>query len=235
MATNIILSPRLNAVALWVPQDSLFADIGTDHGNLPCWLMQRGRVSHAIAADIREGPLNSARTTAARHQISLDFRLCDGLQGIAPHEVTTVAIAGMGGTTITQILDQWKSRWQTPWTGKFLLQPMSTQPHLRQWLNQQDFSITKECTIREGDILYTIMEVEVGKQPPLTLGEQLAGRQWQGLDDPCRAQLLDHLLNKTHRALTSISTVQDNPRQQELTQQKDALIQLKEEWILWNP
>ncbi len=235
MATQIQLSPRLQAVADWIPENCLFADIGTDHGNLPCWLLQQGRATQAIASDLREGPLSSARTHAAQHNISMDFRLCDGLQGISPSEVTAIAIAGMGGITISQILEKWCATWHSPWEGIFVLQPMSTQPQLRLWLNSHQFSILEERTIREGTTLYTIMKVMTGQQSPYTLGEQLVGKQWEGMMDPLRSALLDRVLEKTQLALSSASTGQPSPRQEALQQQITALTQLKKEWITWNP
>lgn len=52
------------------------------------------------------GPLDRARSTAARYGLAerMEFRLCDGLSGIAPAEADTIAIAGMGGETIAAIL-----------------------------------------------------------------------------------------------------------------------------------
>lgn len=242
---HIILSPRLQQVANCVPPGSLFADIGTDHGNLPCYLLQQNSIPRAIASDLRPGPLNAARATAAQHQLSLDFRLGNGLLPIAPEEVTAVAIAGMGGLTIAQILEDWQGQWQAPWQGKLILQPMSTQPQLRHWLYHQDYTILQEHTVREGDLLYTIMEVQHqpsnsrNPKPPQPLGDKLSGRQWQGMEDPLRLALLTALLGKTEKALSSISTSQDisgpSPRHQELQTQHHILSQQRKEWISWNP
>ena len=59
------LTPRLRAIAEQVPQGARLADIGTDHGYLPVWLLLAGQIDRAIAADLREGPLKRARETAA--------------------------------------------------------------------------------------------------------------------------------------------------------------------------
>ena len=91
------LTARLQSVADQVPQGAAFADIGTDHAYLPVWLLLNGRIRHAIAADLREGPLNSARETAEQYGVShqVSFRLCNGLADISADEVDTIAIAGM--------------------------------------------------------------------------------------------------------------------------------------------
>lgn len=39
------LTPRLETIARQVPQGSILADVGTDHGLLPVWLLLEGRIS----------------------------------------------------------------------------------------------------------------------------------------------------------------------------------------------
>ena len=91
------LSPRLRSVAGLVPPGARFADVGTDHAYLPVWLLQQGIIEHALVSDLRPGPLDRARSTAARYGLAerMEFRLCDGLSGIAPAEADTIAIAGV--------------------------------------------------------------------------------------------------------------------------------------------
>ena len=62
---HLQLQPRLRLLADMVPAGAHLADIGTDHGYLPVWLMQQGRIASAIAADIGPEPLAHARRTAA--------------------------------------------------------------------------------------------------------------------------------------------------------------------------
>lgn len=58
---ELILSERLLAIAQWIRPGSRVADIGTDHGYLPIWLLQHGRATFIAACDMREGPLEHAR------------------------------------------------------------------------------------------------------------------------------------------------------------------------------
>ena len=96
---TVELTPRLRSVAELVPRGARFADVGTDHAYLPVWLLQQGRITGAVASDLRPGPLERARGTAEKYGLTgrMDFRLCDGLSGIQPDEVNTIAMAGMGG------------------------------------------------------------------------------------------------------------------------------------------
>lgn len=191
------LTPRLRAIAEQVPQGARLADIGTDHGYLPVWLLLAGQIDRAIAADLREGPLKRARETAARFGMGerVDFRLCDGLSGIRPEEVDAAAIAGMGGETIASILEA------APWTKEgtlLLLQPMTGFAELRRWLQENGYRILKECLACEGKRLYSIWLVMGGEMPPLTPAEQWAGRQ---SGDPLRREYLAMIRGKVEKSL----------------------------------
>ena len=86
MIEKLHLQPRLHLLADLVPQGAKLADIGTDHGYLPVYLLQKGRIASAIAADIGRAPLEHARRTARQYGVEDDMRFlcCDGLQGIGP-------------------------------------------------------------------------------------------------------------------------------------------------------
>ena len=76
---TVELTPRLRSVAELVPRGARFADVGTDHAYLPVWLLQQGRITGAVASDLRPGPLERARGTAEKYGLTgrMDFRLCD--------------------------------------------------------------------------------------------------------------------------------------------------------------
>lgn len=227
------LTPRLRAVAELVPKDAALADIGTDHAYLPVWLLLEGRIKSAVAADLRQGPLDRARLTAKEYACrdNISFRLCDGLSGVEPGEVDTVVIAGMGGETIAAILQA------APWTQDpsytLILQPMSAQNDLRSWLWRQGYDIRSEEIICEGEKLYNIFLVRYGKTSPMTLAEEWAGRQSQQTQQALRGVYLSRLLEKTDRAIEGISRGKDHSRLDELHQIRDALHEMKEEWDAW--
>lgn len=230
------LSPRLLSVAGLVPHGSRLADVGTDHAYLPAWLILRGVISAAIATDLRKGPLERARATAEKYGLTdvMDFRLCNGLAGVLPDEADAVAIAGMGGETIAEILSA------APWlqSGKktLLLQPMSAQPELRRWLQRHGYTIRQELLSREGETLYVTFQVYAGTMEPLTPGEQWAGRQHRDMDAPLRGAYLDRLRAQTRRALDGLSRSSRSSDQVRLTEMKAVyqdLLRLSEEWSTW--
>ena len=65
MANNQI-DPRLSSAASFVRAGAVFADIGTDHGYLPVFLLTEGRIKYAYLSDVNAGPLNKAKENVAR-------------------------------------------------------------------------------------------------------------------------------------------------------------------------
>lgn len=191
------LTPRLYAIAAQVPQGARLADVGTDHGYLPVWLLLHGRIETAIASDLRKGPLDRARETAQQYgqDKNMSFRLCNGLTDIAADEVDTVVIAGMGGETIAAILAA------APWTGRdklMFLQPMTGMPQLRQWLQRHGYAILEEQIVQEGKRLYSIWTVKGGAMPLLSPAELWAGVNKPG---PLRLDYLSMIEEKVQKAL----------------------------------
>ena len=57
---RIPLSARLAACCNFIRPGDRVADIGCDHGYLGIYLLKNGIAASVIAADLREGPLQSA-------------------------------------------------------------------------------------------------------------------------------------------------------------------------------
>ena len=194
------LSPRLAALAAMVKSRALLVDIGSDHGYLPLFLLQEGSVCGAVATDLREGPLQSAREHAQAlapellaPEPFLPSRLTlvrtDGLDGlrdrILAHTrdgICDIVIAGMGGELIVSILGR------APWVQhpaiRLLLQPMTKPEAVRRFLSDGGFFTERDTLVREGDRIYQILAAgtkppeEQRLQPqPMTALEALAGRR----------------------------------------------------------
>lgn len=93
------LSKRLQAVADLVTEGASVADIGTDHGYIPIYLIEHHIAEKVIALDINRGPLERARMHIVGHGLKekIETRLSDGLEKVLPGEVDTMIAAGMGG------------------------------------------------------------------------------------------------------------------------------------------
>lgn len=226
---GLTLTPRLQLLADWVPEMTRLADVGTDHGYLPVWLMLHGRIAAAIASDLRQGPLSRAVQTGREHGVSgIDFRLCDGLQGIGAEEADTVVIAGMGGENIAQIIEA--APWTADGTHRLLLQPMTHEEDLRRFLMDHHYKITREALVRDRGTIYPVMEA-VGGTMRLTLGELYAGARL--VRDPLQER---HIIEKIVRlqgavgGLNRSAAPKDRERAEHLREVITALLELREEW-----
>lgn len=199
------LQPRLQHLANLIPQGVRLADIGTDHGYLPVWLIQQGRIDRAIAADIAQEPLAHAKRTAEEYDTeNIHFRLCSGLDGIGPEEVDYIVIAGMGGDTIVSILSA------APWTKngvKLLLQPMTKVEMLRSWLADNGYCFTAESLVWDKEYLYPVMEVAGGARKKLTAAEEWGGTKLEG--DPLYGEYLTHQILRLQKAIDGLNKAND--------------------------
>ena len=227
---GIKLQPRLSCIASCVAQGARLADVGTDHGYLPIYLLQQGRIVHAIASDLREEPLAHARRSAAEYGIGeeMELRLCSGLDAIRPDEADTVVIAGMGGELIIKILEA------APWTRerplKLILQPQTKIELLRMWLVENGYRFTGEHLVRDKGTLYTVLCVTAGKCAPLTPAQALCGILLQ--HDPLYGEHLDEHILKLTRAVQGMRSAKScDPNEiADLTALIEALKISREEW-----
>lgn len=152
------LSDRLQSIADFVQANSIVADIGTDHGYIPAYLINNKISKYVIATDISQGSLNKAK------ELNLDgicTRLGNGLQVLKPFEVDTVIIAGMGGLLIRDIL--LKNIALTNSFTHFIFQPMVASKELREFLIGNNFVIIDEDLVREDNKYYEIIYAKIGK------------------------------------------------------------------------
>ncbi len=141
---NFTIDQRLLSAADLVRQGAVFADIGTDHAYLPIFLLSKGIIDRAICADINEGPLDSARAnvTDSGFLDKVAFYLTDGARELFDTGATDYAICGMGGELITKIIED--APHLKCENVNLILQPMSRQAHLREYLYTHGFTIDSE-------------------------------------------------------------------------------------------
>lgn len=203
--SELKLTPRLRAAADWVPEGAFLCDVGTDHAYLPTALMLEGRISHAIASDIRKGPLERAAATLLRYGISndkIELRLCPGLEAVHEGEGNAVTVCGMGGEMICGILEA------APWTKKgvtLVLQPQRSQDELRIWLRDHGYRILKERVVCEGERWYTLMLAEGGEDAPAyTPASLLTGLPQRWVEEESRLPYLKALRDKEEKLLSNL-------------------------------
>lgn len=155
-----LLDARLQAVLDLIPAGSTLLDIGTDHCKLPAEALRSGKIAAAYAADINQGPLDAAK----RQLLSLGLAnriplfLSDGLNSIpleVLEQVTTVAVAGMGGEVMENIL---KNAPLEP--DLWVLQPMSAIYELLDFMAAEGYAVLAARLAQDGDKFYRVFQVQ---------------------------------------------------------------------------
>ena len=165
--TRLRLSERLKLVASFVPEGSRIADIGTDHGYVPIYLAEIGKIKSALAMDVRKGPLARAdeHIEEYRHDvgdaaISIETRLSNGLEKLQAKEADTVIIAGMGGELEISILEAGKQLWSS--IRHWIFSPQSDLEKFRRYLKENGFFIENEAMILDEGKFYTVIKAGFG-------------------------------------------------------------------------
>lgn len=158
MTTKIHLDKRLFAIAEMVPSCPLMADIGTDHGYLPCYLIQKKIVEKAIARDIAIMPLKRAESNIQKYHLENQIitQQASGLQDLNP-STNCVVIAGMGGHLIANILQNSKIQYPV-----IILQPNANAEKVRQALMNLNYKIVDETIVLEEKKFYEIIKAIPG-------------------------------------------------------------------------
>jgi tRNA (adenine22-N1)-methyltransferase len=156
------LSNRLQAVVNNVPVGAILADIGSDHAYLPCFAVKKGIVPQAIAGEVAQGPFQSALEQVRAEGLTeqIEVRKGDGLAVINPNEVQCITIAGMGGSLISTILDNGKSK--LAGVERLVLQPNVGSFAIRRWLIVNDWELVKEEILKEDGKIYEILVAQKG-------------------------------------------------------------------------
>lgn len=149
----------MTAAAL-VTQGYTLADVGTDHGYIPIYLLQQKKIPAAIAMDINEGPLERAKKHIALYglQAYIQTRLSDGVAALKPGEVEAVLIAGMGGGLVMHILKDGEKVCQS--AKELILQSQSEIEHVREFLREKGYTILAEDMVYEDGKFYPMMKVQ---------------------------------------------------------------------------
>lgn len=171
---RIKLSNRLLAVARQIPAGLTVADIGTDHGYLPVYLVVNDLSLQVIAADRGKRPLDSARQLVSLLSLEnqIDIRLGEGLSVLQPGEAEVICLAGMGGMAIKEIIAADLPLART--AQRLVLQPQRNVPAVRRFLAENGFKIVAEDLAEDDGFYYEIMAAEPAGQGKIALSDDEA-------------------------------------------------------------
>lgn len=198
------LSIRLKTVAEAVTKGNRVADVGTDHGYVPIYLVKNNLSPGGIAMDVNKGPLEKAQEHIRQEKLGgrIATRLGNGLVPLEPEETDTVVIAGMGGDLICKIL---KAKPEFLTEGKeFILQPQSEWFKVRQLLKEYHYQIEKEWFLKEDGKYYVIIKTKPQQaENPGQDPAEVVGRQ-------DKKQSVNQSIDNDIEAMNSISDDQDD-------------------------
>lgn len=153
------ISNRLMTVASLISEGNVLADVGTDHGYVPIYLMEQGKIPRAIAMDINAGPLERAKEHIAGCGMGdyIETRLSDGLEALRAGEAESILIAGMGGGLVIHILEAGEAVAKS--AGELILQPQSELERVRIFLEENGYVTDAEDMVFEDGKFYPMMRV----------------------------------------------------------------------------
>lgn len=185
------LSKRLEAVVNLAGRCRCVADIGTDHGYIPIYMVQQQLAETAIAMDVNKGPLERAQANiqAYRMEEKIVTRLSDGAAALQSEEADTVIIAGMGGLLTIRILEAGAAVLSGVKT--LVLQPQSEIGQVRKYLAEHGYRITGEDMVLDEGKYYPMMRVEHGSQEAWEEQEYAFGRYLISEKNPVLLEFLD--------------------------------------------
>lgn len=158
-----MLDERLSLAARLYQPCALGADIGTDHGLLPCHLLKKGVCQRMIFADVSQKALRHAEEQVERQGLTGQARLvcADGLDALE-EPCGCVSIMGMGGETLAGILTRGAHRLQ----GAVLVLSAHTDLHLvRQAVKAIGYHFVREELCRAAGRFYLVWRAEPGPMP----------------------------------------------------------------------
>lgn len=222
----IQLSKRLKTVASFVTPGKRIADVGTDHGYVPIYLVQSGRTPYALAMDINKGPLSHAKENILRYNLQnrIETRLSNGLREYNKGEADSIIIAGMGGNLMVQILSEAYDKWKDD--TELVLSPHSEAELVRRYLSDNNMVVEEESMLIDEDKYYVVMRAVSGKsdyesEAHFRYGKLLLERKDAILHEYLKKELTKKEL--IEESLRQSSSVAANERMKELITEKNVL------------
>ena len=158
----ISLDNRLRSVFDLFPSCRLAADIGADHGKLALALVTQGKAERIMVTDISRDSLRKAEDLFAAHHAShlAEFLLGDGMT-VLPRTPDAVSVCGMGGKTISGILENGLRR---IFGAELILSPHTEIPAVRRTVYRLGYHIADERCAVASRRFYIMITAKPGQE-----------------------------------------------------------------------
>ena len=201
-----MLSNRLKNVVSQVNTGNLIADIGTDHGYVPIYLIKNSIAKKAIAADISKGSCDKAKTNISLYRLNdkIDVRCGNGLEIIKDSEIIdTIIISGMGGLLTIDVLKSNEKAVKN--ANQLILQPQRDIERVRAYLHSINYKIINEEMLMESGKYYTIINAVKGSDEEYSEIEYYFGKFLLNKKSAVLKKFIDHEYKKINIVLDNIS------------------------------
>lgn len=146
---------RIAFIADLINHAQNIVDVGSDHAYLAKILLLNNKAQHVTNIEINKGPLENGINNLAKNNLLQQTTniLNNGFKDLILEKTYDYCvIAGMGATSIIEILDQNKNQIKN-----FILQPNTQSYKLRKYLNEHSYQIKIEHIFVENKIFYEII------------------------------------------------------------------------------
>jgi tRNA (adenine22-N1)-methyltransferase len=224
------LSERLISIAKFIPKCRCLADIGTDHGYIPIYILLNNISEKAIAGDIKKGPVAIAKKNISSYKLEdkIETRIGSGLSVLKKSEADVILIAGMGGNLIADIIEEHLDIASA--ADCLILQPVQYPEVLRKYLSKANFVILDEELANEGNKYYHIIKAKKGigneyeKEVYYYTGLSLIKKR-----HPLLIKYLNHKIHRINIIIKELLNSNNIERRNELVKLKDEF----EEVVKW--
>ena len=154
------ISQRLKYIADLVTPGYIAADIGTDHGFVPVYLVKNEISPKAFAMDISKGSLQKAEELVAKLNLTekIECRLSDGFEKLSPGEADSIIIAGMGGILMCSIMEAAPEVLES--AIEVIVSPHRDTELVRSVLISHGFTIVSDVVINDKKKNYTVIKAQ---------------------------------------------------------------------------
>ncbi len=192
---------RIEQIANMIQEGTILADIGTDHGQLPIYLVKNGVISKAYACDVARGPLSSAEANIIQEglQDKIQVVLSNGFENV-PNDATSAVIAGMGYHTAIMILENAMNRLSN--FKQIIVQVNGDVDLFRKWICDHQFRICNEKFIADKGFGYVAIHFDLQKGDVLTNEEFILGPILKNQNDEAYISYLKRRLASDEKILS---------------------------------
>lgn len=158
----MILSKRLKKIIECYTKEKIVADIGTDHGYIPIYLIEENLCEKCYATDISKETIKKAKKNIELYEKKdkIETLIGDGLKVLEDKEVDVVVIAGMGGNLIRDIIKESNGVFKKL---KYIICIPAQNPEvLRKFLYESGSTIISEDIVFD-EIFYDVLVFKYGK------------------------------------------------------------------------